>query len=170
MAEHVCIDFQRDFGLPIVIMRPSIVSASETEPISGFCDNLNGPMGLIMSGAIGLSHVMHIPITNDLNMIPIDICVKGLIVASFKAWKERDAMKALEIPVYNAASIKFVTYDSMRHSFGFTMKNPSMKMIGIPNVTFTSCWHYAWLIRIFRNLIPAIILDGLLCIMKQKPK
>lgn len=169
MAEHVCIDFQREFGLPIVIMRPSIVSASETEPFTGFCDNLNGPMGLIMAGAIGLNHTMNVSPSNILNMIPVDICVKGLIVASFKAWKERASLQASEVPVYNAASVKFVSYNSLTLCYEVAKKNPSMKMIGSPHVIFTGCWYYAWLVRIFRNLIPALILDGLLLMTKKKP-
>lgn len=170
LAEHVCIDFQREFGLPIAIVRPSIVSASESEPITGFCDNLNGPMGLVMAGAIGLSHVSNIPGSNILNMIPIDICVKGLIVASFKVWKERAKLQTSEVPVFNAASVKFVSYTSMEVCYEVAQKNPSMKMLGIPRVTFTGCWYYAWLVRIFRNLLPALIIDGLLRLSGNKPK
>lgn len=53
MAEQVCIDYKKECDLPIIIYRPSIVSASETEPIPGWCDNLNGPIGLTMVVALG---------------------------------------------------------------------------------------------------------------------
>lgn len=34
-----------EHGLPLVIVRPSIVTASMTEPLPGWIDNLNGPSG-----------------------------------------------------------------------------------------------------------------------------
>lgn len=42
LAEHVCNDYRKEFNLPVVIYRPSIVSLSEVEPMAGWCDNLNG--------------------------------------------------------------------------------------------------------------------------------
>ena len=40
--------------LPIAIVRPSIVGGSIEEPMPGWVDNLNGPMGLVASGGHGL--------------------------------------------------------------------------------------------------------------------
>jgi hypothetical protein len=50
------------------------------------------------------------------------------------------------------------------------MVHPSMQCVGIPSMTFTKCVFYAWLLRIFRNLIPALILDALLLVSGNKPK
>ena len=41
-------------SLPIAIVRPSIVAGAIEEPIPGWVDNMNGPMGLVLSGAHGL--------------------------------------------------------------------------------------------------------------------
>lgn len=120
-----------------------------------------------MVGAIGVNNVVGIKGSREMNMVPVDICVKGLIIASYNIWKDKLQM---DVPVYNAASIKLVTYLSMMDVSKRIQEAPSMKAIGPPNVTFTSCVYYAWLVRIFRNIIPAIILDGLLCISGQKPK
>ena len=40
--------------LPISIVRPSIVGGAIEEPMPGWVDNLNGPMGLVVSGAHGM--------------------------------------------------------------------------------------------------------------------
>ena len=40
--------------LPIAIVRPSIVAGALEEPMAGWVDNLNGPMGLVASGGHGL--------------------------------------------------------------------------------------------------------------------
>ena len=41
-------------SLPISIVRPSIVAGAIEEPMPGWVDNVNGPMGLVLSGAHGL--------------------------------------------------------------------------------------------------------------------
>lgn len=89
MAEQVCIDYRDEFDLPVLIMRPSIVSVSENEPVCGWCDNLNGPMGLVLTAAIGLNHVTLCNGQNEMNVIPVDICAKGMIIAAWKVWKDR---------------------------------------------------------------------------------
>lgn len=105
-----------------------------------------------------------------MNMVPIDICIKGMIIASYRVWKEREMQRELEIPIYNSASVKIVTYDSFNDASDAVMVHPSMQCVGIPSMTFTKCVLYAWLLRIFRNLIPALILDALLLVSGNKPK
>lgn len=144
--------------------------ACESEPVPGWCDNLNGPMGLVMVGALGINHVMNFNGANQMNMIPVDMCVKGLIIASHKVYSDRLQKQEREVPVYNAASIKFVSYSSMIECSEVANENPSMKAMGIPYVTFSTCNYYCWILRIFRNIIPALILDGLLRIGGGKPK
>ena len=40
--------------LPIAIVRPSIVGGAIEEPMPGWVDNLNGPMGLVATGGHGI--------------------------------------------------------------------------------------------------------------------
>lgn len=138
--------------------------------MSCWCDNLNGPMGLILSGALGVSHVMSISGDLVMNMIPVDICIKGMIVASFKVWMERLDGPEPEIPVYNAASLKFVTYNSLAYNYRIANECPSMQCVSSPSMVFTLCPAYAWFLRIFRHIIPALIVDGFLCLSGNKPK
>ncbi len=51
LAEQVAIDFQH--RLPIIIFRPSIVISAMEEPIPGWVDNFNGPIGLLLACGIG---------------------------------------------------------------------------------------------------------------------
>jgi alcohol-forming fatty acyl-CoA reductase len=88
MAEQVCVDFKSDHKLPIVIFRPSIVTTSEVEPIPGWCDNLNGPMAILIGVATGVIHVAKVKEHNHLDVIPIDVCVKGMLIAAWKLWKD----------------------------------------------------------------------------------
>lgn len=172
MAEHVCIDYRNQFDLPIVIFRPSIVTMCEVEPISGWCDTLNGPMSLTMVGALGLVHIVPLRGHHHLDVVPVDICVKGMIVSAFKTWKDVNALESTnEIPVINAASIKLITYDSLTFEIDrLTQKHPSINSFGLPSVTFTMCPFYASLIRGFRQILPAVIVDGILKLTGNKAK
>jgi hypothetical protein len=49
-------------------------------------------------------------------------------------------------------------------------RTPSINAFGIPDITFTRCTFYAWMIRIFRSIIPAFIADALLRISGKKPR
>jgi len=76
-----------------------------------------------------------------------------------------------EIPIFNAASIKFVTYTGMTYGLQQMVREiHSANQFGIPNMTFTECVYYAWMIRIFRCLIPALIVDGIANLMGGKPR
>lgn len=168
MAEHVCNDFKKDFNLPIAIFRPSIVSAAESQPVPGWCDNFNGPTGLVIVGGLGLSHVTACKTNNHLDTIPVDVCVKGMIVAALKTWKDQNKP---EIPIFNATSIRLITFKSMALTIRkMNLKVPSVNMFGIPYVHFTACAYYAWLICLFRNLLPALFVDGVLKVSGNKPK
>lgn len=52
LAEQVAIEFQH--RLPIIIFRPSIVISAMDEPIPGWIDNFNGPVGLLVASGIGM--------------------------------------------------------------------------------------------------------------------
>lgn len=168
MAEHICNDYKNNFNLPISIFRPSIVSAAETEPVPGFCDNFNGPTGLVLVGGLGLSHVAKCAHNNHLDLVPVDVCVKGMIVTALKTWKDQNKLK---IPIFNATSIRIATFQSLvQKTAERTEKYPSVNLFGIPYIHFTQCVYYAWLIWFFRQLIPALIVDGVLKISGNKPK
>lgn len=107
-----------------------------------------------------------------MNYCPIDLCIKGMILCSFKVWRDRvtNNIDITEVPVYNAASIRLVAFNAIRDFCGVESEYPSMQAISPPHVTFTNCVYFAWILRIFRNLIPALIIDGLLRLANRKPK
>ncbi|XP_011863677.1 PREDICTED: fatty acyl-CoA reductase 1-like, partial [Vollenhovia emeryi] len=52
LAEKVIGDYST--SLPCVIARPSIVVSTWNDPVEGWIDNFNGPVGLIVGGGKGL--------------------------------------------------------------------------------------------------------------------
>ena len=126
-------------------------------------------MAIVLVGALGLNHVLECDGRHIMDVIPVDVCVKGMIVAAFSTWKKLQINEE-EILVLNAASIKLASYNSMRIDLKtITKEAPSVNMFGIPHITYTNCVYYACLIRLFRNILPALFVDGILKIMGKKP-
>merc|ERR1711981_607300 len=81
MAEQLVQD--EGHGLPICIVRPSIVVSTWKDPMPGWVDNLNGPTGLFLIAGIGVMRtaVIHEDLLTD--GVPVD-AVSNLTIAS--AW------------------------------------------------------------------------------------
>lgn len=60
-----------------------IVISSAQEPISGWIDNLNGPIGLLIGFAKGVVHVAWSHNNVNPDFMPVDLAVKAMIVAAY---------------------------------------------------------------------------------------
>ncbi|XP_075233637.1 fatty acyl-CoA reductase wat-like isoform X2 [Lycorma delicatula] len=90
-------------GLPIVIVRPSIITASNKEPVPGWIDNLYGLTGVLVGHESGFLRVMECDPHAVADIIPVDM-VANIVIAS--AWnldcKKKDS---IEHPlIYNIVS------------------------------------------------------------------
>lgn len=81
LAEQVC-EYYKD-KLPITIFRPSIVINMLKDPIPGWVDNFNGLCGIFVTCGIGLQRTMLSHKDTFLNLVPVDVCVNGLIISSW---------------------------------------------------------------------------------------
>ncbi|CAH2101870.1 unnamed protein product [Euphydryas editha] len=68
---------------PIVIARPSIVTAAYKEPLPGWVDNLNGPTGLLVGAGKGVIRTMHCNDNYLADVIPVDMAVNACIILSY---------------------------------------------------------------------------------------
>lgn len=71
---------QGEYGnLPICIVRPSIVTPALHEPLPGWVDNLNGPIGIMVGAAKGV--IRSLLCNGELagEVIPVDFAINGLI-------------------------------------------------------------------------------------------
>lgn len=56
--------------LPVVIVRPSIVTPSVQEPAPGWVDNVNGVAGALLLGALGIARTMDVHCNAKADLIP----------------------------------------------------------------------------------------------------
>ncbi|XP_026465060.1 fatty acyl-CoA reductase 1-like [Ctenocephalides felis] len=167
LAENIVEDYSD--RLPLVLYRPGIVVSAWKEPIPGWVDNLNGPIGLNVAVGKGLLRVMHTDPKVVLDYAPVDVIVKGILVAAWNKVNQRDPQKNL--PVYNCSvGDKFILTQEHAYEIGMEVNSKTpYRTFWYPRCTFTESWIKFWLLFFFYNIIPGSILDSLLKITGHKP-
>ncbi|XP_063836672.1 putative fatty acyl-CoA reductase CG5065 [Ostrinia nubilalis] len=74
---------------PIVIARPSIVTAAYKEPMPGWVDNLNGPTGLLVGAGKGVIRTMHCNENYAADIVPVDMVVNACILLGYTTALEK---------------------------------------------------------------------------------
>ncbi|XP_063708796.1 fatty acyl-CoA reductase 1-like [Culicoides brevitarsis] len=166
-AKHVAECMVNDYKdeLPLIIFRPSIVTSAEVEPLPGYIDSFNGPMGLMVATAIGINRTSWQSHEAAINATPVDLCVKGIVIAASKRPKPGD-----EIKIYNAASIKTTKYvDAVKQGKRYCVtKAPPNMFFWRPGGRLTENYYEFYLRLVFTQLIPAAIADVMLHLMNKK--
>lgn len=70
-------------GLPICIVRPSIMIGTYKEPVEGWINNLYGPTGVVVGAGMGLLRSLHCEHSNIADMIPADYVINNIIAAAW---------------------------------------------------------------------------------------
>nr|XP_019555466.2 putative fatty acyl-CoA reductase CG5065 [Aedes albopictus] len=169
LAEQICYDYHQE--LPVVIFRPSIVTNAEKEPLPGWIDNFNGPIGLLVGMGTGVVRTGCIKMENNrINCIPVDVSIKAIIIA---AWKRANSSSSQPmLPIYNSAAEVYKTA-----SYRFLVdeceelyhKTPSSQMFWAPGGLNTNCVAAFCVVFFFSQIIPAVLLDTLLKLCGRKP-
>lgn len=64
------------------IWRPSIIACSLEQPFPGWTDSISAAGGLTILGTTGLLRIIQGSGVNHFDVIPVDICTNGLLVAT----------------------------------------------------------------------------------------
>lgn len=81
LAEQVVNEYRG--RLPLCIYRPSIVICAMDEPIPGWVDNFNGPVGLLLACGIGIMRTTFGDPDVVSDFIPVDTSIKAMLVAGW---------------------------------------------------------------------------------------
>ncbi|KAK6633664.1 hypothetical protein RUM43_001254 [Polyplax serrata] len=168
LAEQACNDFKDT--LPIVIFRPSIVIASIIEPLPGWVDNFNGPVGLLVASGKGIIRTIYGNPKISSDYIPVDLAIKAMIVASWNRAISRESPMGVE--VFNASSyaIKNITQEKLTSiAHHATVEVPLNDIIWYPTASTTQCKFVYYTCVILLHILPALIIDSALKLAKKKP-
>lgn len=145
LAEQICEHYKNQ--LPMVIFRPAIVTGTEREPFPGWCDNMNGPVGLLIACGCGILRTMYASDKDVLNCIAVDIAIKAMIAAAWECGVSKkenhqslELVKPDEVKIYNCASlhkipIGFLVGDGR----AFLRKMPFERTLWAANGGVTKC-------------------------------
>lgn len=75
-------------GIPTCVVRPSIILATDEEPIRGWINNYYGPTGVAVGAGMGLLRSLHCDRTNVADIIPADYVINNIIVAGWDIIKK----------------------------------------------------------------------------------
>lgn len=138
---------------------------SDHEPISGWSESLGGYNGIVASYYSGLKRVH---VGNALmELIPVDLCVKGMIIASERNKKGSELLEA--IPVYNAAGVRCFTINTFMEANLQLQDHLFDRAIGIPSLVVAPNNFIARILQFFLQILPAVFIDALLVLFKRKP-
>ncbi|XP_060532694.1 putative fatty acyl-CoA reductase CG5065 isoform X1 [Cylas formicarius] len=154
--------------LPVIIVRPAVVIPIFQDPLPGFFNNLQSPMGIFIGAGKGVIRSMYMDSKSYANLIPADCTINIMLVA---VW---DYLNTGKKNVFNACvpetDIK-VNWEEIIE-LGKEVINtqvPFNNIMWYPGGTMTKNrpWH---LINVFLfQLMPAVFIDALLLVLGYKP-
>ncbi|GAB0100342.1 Fatty acyl-CoA reductase [Sergentomyia squamirostris] len=156
-------------NLPVVIARPSIVIPANEEPLPGWVDSLNGPIGIMVGGAKGVIRSMLCNGDYRAEVIPVDMAINGLILIAYT--EDQNKTESKDVPVYNVtcSDTKKVTWgEVLELGKEIAYKYPFEAGIWYPNGSITTNKIVHTLSVIFFHWLPAYFVDFLMFLLGQK--
>ncbi|XP_055548928.1 putative fatty acyl-CoA reductase CG5065 isoform X7 [Wyeomyia smithii] len=155
--------------LPVCIVRPSIVCPANKEPVEGWVDNLNGPVGIMVAGGKGIMRSMLCNGEYNAEVIPVDIAINGLITIAYTMGQMKELPP--EIPVYNVTcrETKRTTWKEVLEMGKATAyEYPFEAGIWYPDGDITTNKLYHTICVILFHWLPAYFIDFLMFCFGQK--
>lgn len=169
LAEHVV--YETKGQLPAVIIRPSIVLPSVEEPVPGWIDNFNGPIGVICGSATSVIRTLFMNPDTNCDYMPVDLSIKNIIISSWirgtKSLKPTD-----DIPIYNCCNGNISTMSIstiIRKGYQILSEVPLGPGLWHPYILSTESKIIHYFMMILQQLLPAIFIDLLLKAVGRKP-
>ncbi|KAI1316670.1 cyclin-dependent kinase inhibitor far1 [Mortierella claussenii] len=85
LTEHLIKNRYKDMGLPIVIVRPSIVTAAQQEPVPGWVEGVAAANKAVVSCALGQVQEWIGSEAKKTDLIPVDIVAKTILLSATTA-------------------------------------------------------------------------------------
>ncbi|XP_011179937.1 putative fatty acyl-CoA reductase CG5065 [Zeugodacus cucurbitae] len=170
LAEQIIKEYKD--RLPLVIFRPSIVVSSIIDPVPGWVDNFNGPIGMLVACGIGIFRTSYGEPNIISDFVPVDIVVRAMLIATYRKGNENRDKDASKLEVVNCAASKIcpiTTGEVIEIGKKVIKETPFEKTLWVPDGSITRCpvWNF---IRFFTlQILVAIFADFALRFTNTKP-
>ncbi|EDW14210.1 putative fatty acyl-CoA reductase CG5065 [Drosophila mojavensis] len=162
--------------LPVIITRPSIVTAAIDEPMPGWIEGVNGPTGLMIGAARGVIRSMHCNPDFASTVIPVDKAINGMILCGFKRGKATAESKAnseqnqVEFCNLCISSKALMSWgESIETGRKFFYETPLSFALWYPGGSIKRNYYHHLFCVIFFHYLPAYFIDFWLLLFGQKP-
>jgi len=181
-------DAVREFGkgMPVAMVRPSIVIATAQEPIPGWINNVYGATGVVLGAGMGILRTMHCNPDMMADIVPADMVINAMIASAWdvatrhrlnlEKLQHKQLTEVLPTPDDDISIFNFVSSTQNPITWSQFMKyNESGKEY--PSVQIL--WYYCFRLNkyrivhnlyvVFLHLLPAIIVDTVARLIGKKP-
>ncbi|KAK9496653.1 hypothetical protein O3M35_013088 [Rhynocoris fuscipes] len=154
--------------IPLVIFRPTIVIASWKEPVPGWMDNVNGPVGMMIGSGKGI--IRTVPCNEEAmaDFTLVDCAIKAMIIC---AWKRATfPISDDENIIYNCATTYKNITNGEIHKMGLEIieRNPLEQILWYPQMKLHKNLTLFRLEAVYKHFLPALIIDAILKILGKK--
>ncbi|XP_039296931.1 putative fatty acyl-CoA reductase CG5065 [Nilaparvata lugens] len=156
--------------IPCAIVRPSIVCPAFKEPLPGWVDSLNGPVGVSVAGGKGVIRSMLCHGENRAEVIPVDIAINAAISASWVRGTN-SISKSEPTQVYNVSigDVVPITWgEVLERGRKISYDVPFENILWYPNGTIRTNRLVHFLVVFFLQTMPAYLIDFLFFLARQK--
>ncbi|XP_075221350.1 fatty acyl-CoA reductase wat-like [Lycorma delicatula] len=156
-------------GLPVVVVRPSIIIGSLKEPVPGWIDNLYGPSGVIVAAMTGIMRIVECNPDKKADLIPADMVANAVIASAWRLGSRNEEKATAEPLIYNVVSS---SQNPIKWSQFFKMANGSF-----PSTIFAIWYPFILLeknkskVRILKficHYLPALIIDAIANVFRKQ--
>ncbi|GLV37043.1 uncharacterized protein CBL_02125 [Carabus blaptoides fortunei] len=168
LGEHVIKDMCEG-RIPTIVVRPSIVISTYKDPVEGWIDNFNGPVGLLVACGKGLLRMTYLDKDIIADYIPVDLVGKIIIISS---WDLALRQNREQVEVMHASSnyhLWSTIGEIINMGREISREIPMNDMIWVPKGSVTKCKYFAYFNTIFFHLLPALFLDCFIKLSGNKP-
>lgn len=153
---------------PIVIARPSIVTAAWKSPFPGWIEGLNGPTGLMIAAAKGVVRSMHCNPDYNSEAVPVDININAIIALAFKRSKI-DNNVCLFCNLTDSGINPLTWGESITIGKELFHEFPMCQALWYPNGSIKPNYYHHLFCVVFFHYLPAYVIDFIMIITRQKP-
>ncbi|KAH8353833.1 hypothetical protein KR084_005275 [Drosophila pseudotakahashii] len=174
LAEDVIL--REAVGLPVCIFRPAIIIAAHKEPISGWIDNMYGPMAILFGVARGVLRIATIDHKAEASLVPVDYCANMTLACTWKTIEDGSGKRSPESPsptIYQLApkeENKLTHGEFIQHALDARTYCPLTSMIWYPFLHCITTQGLYPLAAFFYHTLPAYFFDLALWLSGRKPR
>lgn len=169
MAEEIVQGYHKK--IPVCIVRPSIITASLSEPYPGWVDSFGAATSSLALFGQGLYHSDTADLNATSDMVPVDIVSNTMITSAWYTW--RSYAQENQIMVINCTSgeLNPITWKQFGElSKQAALENPFKSAVKYPHFSSQSNWIKVFILNLIYYYFPALLWDVGILIKGGVPK